>query len=168
MIEGIIGKKIGMSQVFDNEGNVVPVTIIQAGPCTVIQKKTKAKEGYSSLQLGLVEGKGRKKPNKAELGHFKKSGVPVLKTLREVRCSEPSEIKEGDQVLVDIFAVGEKVHIVGTSKGKGFAGVVKRHHFAGGGGRPRLHVPPCAGLHRRLVLSVPRRQGHADGWPHGK
>lgn len=134
MIEGIIGKKIGMSQIFDNEGNVVPVTIIQAGPCTVIQKKTKAKEGYSSLQLGLVEGKGRKKPNKAEIGHFKKSGVPVLKTLREVRCLEPSEIKEGDQVLLDIFAVGEKVHIIGTSKGKGFAGVVKRHHFAGGGG----------------------------------
>ncbi len=134
MIEGIIGKKIGMSQIFDNEGNVVPVTIIQAGPCTVIQKKTKARDKYASLQLGLVEGKGVRKPAKAQLGHFKKSGVPVLRTLREVRCLESSEVKEGDQVLVDIFEIGEKVNIVGTSKGKGFAGVVKRHHFAGGGG----------------------------------
>ena len=134
MIEGIIGKKIGMSQVFDGEGNIVPVTVIQAGPCTVIQKKTLAKEGYSSLQLGLVEGKGVRKPVKAQLGHFKKSGVPVLRTLREFRCTEPSDLKEGDQVLVDIFEVGEKISVVGTSKGKGFAGVVKRHHFAGGGG----------------------------------
>lgn len=134
MIEGIIGKKIGMSQVFDGEGNIVPVTVIQAGPCTVIQKKTLAKEGYASLQLGLVEGKGVRKPVKAQLGHFKKAGVPVLKTLREFRCTEPTELKEGDQVLVDIFEVGEKISVVGTSKGKGFAGVVKRHHFAGGGG----------------------------------
>jgi large subunit ribosomal protein L3 len=134
MIEGIIGKKIGMSQIFDGEGNIVPVTVIQAGPCTVIQKKTLAKEGYASLQLGLVEGKGVRNPVKAQLGHFKKSGVPVLRTLREFRCTESSELKEGDQVLVDIFEVGEKISIVGTSKGKGFAGVVKRHHFAGGGG----------------------------------
>jgi large subunit ribosomal protein L3 len=134
MVEGIIGRKIGMSQIFDNEGNVVPVTVIQAGPCTVIQKKTKSKDGYSSLQIGLVEGKGAKKPGKAQLGHFKKSGVPVLKTLREIRCSEAEEIKEGDQILVDIFEVGEKVSIVGVSRGMGFAGVVKRHHFAGGGG----------------------------------
>jgi large subunit ribosomal protein L3 len=134
MIEGIIGRKIGMSQVFDSNGNIVPVTVIQAGPCTVVQKKTRTKEGYAALQLGLVEGKGVRKPVKAQLGHFKKSGVPVLKTLREFRCTEPTELKEGDQVLVDIFEVGEKISIVGTSKGKGFAGVVKRHHFAGGGG----------------------------------
>jgi large subunit ribosomal protein L3 len=134
MIEGIIGKKIGMSQIFDSNGNIVPVTVIQAGPCMVIQKKTLAKEGYSSLQLGFVEGKGVRKPVKAQLGHFKKSGVPVLRTLREFGCTEPSELKEGDQVLVDIFEVGEKISVVGTSKGKGFAGVVKRHHFAGGGG----------------------------------
>ena len=133
MIEGIIGRKIGMSQVFDDQGNVVPVTVLQAGPCTVIQKKTSAKEGYAALQIGLVEGKGVRKPGKAQLGHFKKSGVPVLKTLREVRVTEPTELKEGDQVLVDIFEVGETIHVVGTSKGKGFAGVVKRHHFAGGG-----------------------------------
>jgi len=133
MVEGLIGRKIGMSQIFDDRGNVVPVTVIKAGPCTVIQKKTKAKDGYLALQLGLVEGKGVRKPPKPQLGHFKKAGVPVLKTLREVLCAGASEIKEGDQVLVDIFKPGEKIHVIGTSKGKGFAGVVKRHHFRGGG-----------------------------------
>jgi large subunit ribosomal protein L3 len=132
MVEGLIGRKIGMSQSFDEQGNVVPVTVIKAGPCTVIQKKTKAKDGYVALQLGLVEGKGSRKPTKPQLGHFKKAGVPVLKNLREVRCAEASEIKEGDQVLVDIFKPGDKIHVIGTSKGKGFAGVVKRHHFRGG------------------------------------
>ena len=133
MIQGLIAKKIGMSQQFDDAGNVVPVTVLKAGPCTVIQKKTVEKDGYVAVQLGFVEERGVRKPRKPQLGHFKKSGVPVLKTLREVRCTEPAELKEGDQVLVDIFEVGEKVSIVGTSKGKGFAGVVKRHHFAGGG-----------------------------------
>ena len=134
MIEGIIGKKIGMSQIFDESGNVIPVTVIQAGPCTVIQRKTKAKDKYVSVQLGFVEGNGVRKPVKAQVGHFKKSGSPVLKKLREVRCLETSEVKEGDQILVDIFEIGEKVHIVGTSKGKGFAGVVRRYNFRGGGG----------------------------------
>jgi large subunit ribosomal protein L3 len=133
MVEGLIGKKIGMSQRFDDDGNVVPVTLIQAGPCTVIQTKTREKDGYAAVQLGFVEDKGAKKPGKAQVGHFKKSGVPVVRKLQEVGCTEPAELKEGDQVLVDIFEVGETIHVVGTSKGKGFAGVVKRHHFAGGG-----------------------------------
>lgn len=132
MVEGIIGKKIGMTQIFDEEGNVIPVTVIKAGPCTVIQKKTKDKDGYEALQLGLVEEKPKKHPNKPEQGHFKKSGSPVLKVLREVKYQGPVELKEGDQILVDIFEVGEKVHVVGISKGKGFQGVVKRHGFAGG------------------------------------
>lgn len=132
MVEGLIGKKIGMSQIFDEEGNVVPVTVIQAGPCTVIQRKSKDKDGYPAVQLGLVEGKGVRKPNKAQQGHFKKAGVPALKTLREVRCTDSCEVKEGDQILVDIFQVGEKVQVIGTSKGKGFAGVMKRHNFRGG------------------------------------
>lgn len=132
MVEGIIGKKIGMTQIFDEEGNVIPVTVIKAGPCTVIQKKTKEKDGYEALQLGLVEEKPKKHPNKPEQGHFKKSGSPVLKVLREVKYQGPEELKEGDQILVDIFEVGEKVHVVGISKGKGFQGVVKRHGFAGG------------------------------------
>jgi large subunit ribosomal protein L3 len=133
MVEGLIGKKIGMSQRFDDDGNVVPVTIIKAGPCTVVQTKTRDKDGYAAVQLGFVEDKGAKRPGKAQVGHFKKSGVPVVRKLQEVGCTEPAELKEGDQVLVDIFEVGETIHVVGTSKGKGFAGVVKRHHFAGGG-----------------------------------
>jgi large subunit ribosomal protein L3 len=133
MVEGLIGKKIGMSQQFDDAGNVVPVTVIQAGPCTVIQKKTAEKDGYAAVQLGFVEARGVRKPGKPQVGHFKKAGVPVVKKLQEVGCSDPAAVKEGDQVLVDIFEIGEIVHVVGTSKGKGFAGVVKRHHFAGGG-----------------------------------
>jgi large subunit ribosomal protein L3 len=133
MVEGLIGKKIGMSQRFDDDGNVVPVTIIKAGPCTVIQMKTQEKDGYVAVQLGFVEERGARKPGKAQVGHFKKSGVPVVRKLQEVGCTEPAEFKEGDQVLVDIFEPGETIHVVGTSKGKGFAGVVKRHHFAGGG-----------------------------------
>ncbi len=133
MVEGLIGRKVGMTQQFDAEGNVIPMTIIKAGPCTVIQKKTREKDGYIALQIGLVEDKSVQKPTRPQLGHFKKSGIPVVKKLHEVGCSEGSEVKEGDQVLVDIFEVGERVHVVGTSKGKGFAGVVKRHHFRGGG-----------------------------------
>jgi len=133
MVEGLIGKKIGMTQQFDDAGNVIPVTIIKAGPCTVIQKKTVEKDGYVAVQLGFVEERGVRKPLKPQIGHFKRSGVPVVKKLQEFGCSDPAAVKEGDQVLVDIFEVGETIHVVGTSKGKGFAGVVKRYHFAGGG-----------------------------------
>ncbi|UCC38162.1 MAG: 50S ribosomal protein L3 [Candidatus Aminicenantes bacterium] len=132
MVEGLIGKKIGMTRTFDEEGNVVPVTVIKAGPCTVIQKKSKEKDGYSSIQLGFVEEKGLKRPTRPQVGHFEKSGLPPTKVLKEFRFDEQREIKEGDQFFVDIFEVGEKVHIVGTSKGKGFAGVVKRWGFRGG------------------------------------
>jgi len=132
MVEGLIGKKIGMSQIFDQTGNIVPLTVIKAGPCTVIQKKTEEKDGYSALQIGLVEDKGVKQPGKPVQGHFKKAGVPPVKILREFRFAKGAEIKEGDQILVDIFQEGEKVHITGTSKGKGFASVIKRWGFRGG------------------------------------
>lgn len=132
MVEGLIGKKIGMTQSFDAAGNVIPVTVIQAGPCTVIQKKTKEKDGYVSIQLGLVEAKGVRKPRKPQQGHFRKSGLPPTRILREFRASEPGSIKEGDQFFVDIFAEGERIHVTGTSKGKGFQGVVTRHGFRGG------------------------------------
>jgi len=132
MIEGLIGKKIGMTQIFDEAGNVIPVTVIKAGPCTVIQKKTREKDGYEALQVGLVEEKTRKNPNKPETGHFKKSGSPVLKVLKEVKYQGSEDIKEGDQLLVDMFEVGEKVQVTGLSKGKGFQGVMRRHGFAGG------------------------------------
>jgi large subunit ribosomal protein L3 len=133
MIQGLIARKIGMSQQFDDAGNVVPVTVLRAGPCTVIQKKTPDKDGYTAVQLGLVEERAPRRPGKPQLGHFKKAGVPVVRKLQEVGCSDPAAVKEGDQVLVDIFEVGETIDVVGTSKGKGFAGVVKRHHFKGGG-----------------------------------
>jgi large subunit ribosomal protein L3 len=134
MVEGLIGKKIGITQSFDDRGNVFPVTVIQAGPCTVFQKKTEKKDGYSSLQLGFVEERGKKKPNKPLSGHAEKAGVPVPKILREFRFLEKAEVKIGDQFFVDIFEAGEKVHIIGRSKGKGFAGVVKRWGFHGGKG----------------------------------
>jgi len=133
MVEGLIGKKIGMTQTFDLQGNVIPVTVIKAGPCMVVQKKTKTKDGYEAVQLGFVEDKGLKKATKPRIGHFKKSGIPPVRVLREFRFAAQAAIKEGDQVLVDIFKEGDKVLVVGTSKGKGFAGVVKRHHFRGGG-----------------------------------
>jgi large subunit ribosomal protein L3 len=132
MVEGLIGKKVGMTQSFDAAGNVIPVTVIKAGPCTVIQKKTKEKDGYASVQLGLVEEKSVRKPSKPQMGHFQKSGLPPTRILREFRAIDPATIKEGDQVFVDIFAEGERVHVTGTSKGKGFQGVVKRHGFRGG------------------------------------
>jgi len=133
MIQGLIAKKIGMSQQFDDAGNVVPVTVLRAGPCTVIQKKTADKDGYVAVQLGFVEERAVRKPTKPQTGHFKRAGVPVVRKLQEFDCTDPAAVKEGDQVLVDIFEIGETIDVVGTSKGKGFAGVVKRHHFRGGG-----------------------------------
>jgi len=130
MLRGLIGKKIGMTQGFDAAGNAVPLTVIQAGPCTVIQKKTEERDGYAALQVGFVEAGRKVKPVKAQEGHFKKSGAPAVAVLREFAFE--GEAKEGDQFFVDMFEVGETVHVTGTSKGKGFAGVVKRHHFRGG------------------------------------
>lgn len=132
MVEGLIGRKVGMTQTFNDAGNVIPVTVIKAGPCTVIQKKTEEKDGYSVLQLSLVEEKGEKKPSKPLIGHYTKSGIPPAKILREFRFRTQAEVKEGDQFFVDIFQVGERVRVVGTSKGKGFAGVIKRWGFHGG------------------------------------
>lgn len=132
MVEGLIGKKVGITQSFDEQGNVFPVTVIHAGPCTVFQKKTKKKDGYFSLQLGFIEEKGVRKPSKSLLGHCRKAGVPPQRILREFRFNQQTEVKEGDQFFVDIFKVGEKVHITGRSKGKGFTGVVKRWGFHGG------------------------------------
>jgi large subunit ribosomal protein L3 len=132
MVEGLIGKKIGMTQIFDEKGNVAPVTIIKVGPCTVIQKKTREKDGYSALQMGFLEEKSIKKPTKPVMGHFSKSGIPPVRILREFRFAEKAKIKEGDQFFVDIFQEGERVHIIGDSKGKGFAGVIKRWGFHGG------------------------------------
>jgi large subunit ribosomal protein L3 len=132
MLEGIIGKKIGMTQTFDDKGTVSPVTIITAGPCIVIQRKSMEKDGYAAVQIGFQEEKELKNVNKPIQGHFNKTGVPPVKFIREFPIDEQSEVKEGDQFFVDMFSVGDKVDVIGTSKGKGFAGVIKRWGFKGG------------------------------------
>jgi large subunit ribosomal protein L3 len=132
MVTGIIGKKVGMTQVFDPDGTVRPATVIKAGPCVVVQAKTASTDGYEAVQLGLVEDRPAK-VGKPIAGHSKKAGVPPTRVRREVKVAPGAEVpKAGDSVLVSIFANGERVDIIGTSRGKGFQGVVKRHHFGGG------------------------------------
>jgi large subunit ribosomal protein L3 len=132
MVTGLIGKKVGMTQVFGADGVVAPVTVLKAGPCIVAQVKTVDTDGYESVQLGLVEAKPAKE-NKPTQGHFKKAGVPATRVRREVRLKAGGDpVKAGDQVNASMFAEGERVDVIGTSRGKGFQGVVKRHHFAGG------------------------------------
>ena len=132
MVTGLIGKKVGMTQLFTPEGTVFPATVLKAGPCVVAQVKTVEGDGYEAVQLGLVEAKPTKE-NKPSTGHFKKAGVPPTRVRREVLLKAGGEpMKAGDQVNVSIFADGERVDVIGTSRGKGFQGVVKRHHFAGG------------------------------------
>ena len=132
MVTGIIGKKVGMTQLFDADGTVHPATVLKAGPCVVAQVKTADRDGYEAVQLGLVDAKPGKE-NKPTAGHFKKAGVPPTRIRREVHVKAGGETpKAGDQVTVAIFADGERVDVIGTSRGKGFQGVVKRHHFRGG------------------------------------
>ena len=130
-VEGIIGRKVGMTQVYTDDGRAIPVTVLQAGPCVVVQRKGQ-KDGYSAVQLGLVEDRKVKRVGKAMKGHFDKAGLPPVKVLREFRVAGEDEVKVGDKVSVEQFAPGDLVHVVATSKGKGFQGVVKRHHFRGG------------------------------------
>lgn len=129
MLKGLIGKKIGMTQIFDEHGVAYPVTIIEAGPCYVTQVRNQDRDGYAAIQLGFSEVHP-KKLSAGELGHLKVSELPPLRFIREFRTKEAANI--GDKVTVDAFAIGERVDVVGTSKGKGFAGAVKRHHFGGG------------------------------------
>jgi len=133
MSPGIIGKKIGMTQVFRPDGQVVPVTLLKAGPCVVIQRKTPASDGYDAVQLGMVEF--ARKTTKPLAGHLKKAGADGVKMIREFRLyNGQAEVKAGDRVLVDQFKPKDKVDITGVSKGRGFAGVMKRHNFGGGDG----------------------------------
>src|SRR5579884_1902749 len=143
-VTGILGKKVGMTQLFDSNGEVRPATVIQAGPCVVTQRKTANKDGYEAAQIGLVEFVKGKNVTKAQQGHFAKGNVPPVKFIREVAlaAAQAAEgesgngLKVGDKVLVDIFDGEKFVDITGTSKGRGFAGVVRRHHFGGG---PKAH-----------------------------
>jgi large subunit ribosomal protein L3 len=138
-VTGILGKKIGMTQLFDDKGDVHPVTVLQAGPCVVTQLKTLAGDGYSAAQIGLIEFVKGGKVNKPMAGHFAKNNVPPVKLLREVALEAAggeNGLKAGDKVLVDIFEEAKYVDVTATSKGRGFAGVVRRHHFGGG---PKAH-----------------------------
>ncbi len=134
MSPGILGKKIGMTQVFRPDGQVVPVTVLKAGPCVVVQRKTPATDGYDAVQLGLMEYAKKSGINKPAAGHLKKSGAEGVKFQREFRLENGSDgdMKAGDRVLVDEFKPREKVDVIGVSKGRGYAGLVKRHHFRGG------------------------------------
>ena len=133
MVTGIIGRKVGMTQLFAADGTVQPATVIKAGPCVVVQAKTAATDGYESVQLGLVEERAAK-VNRPTAGHFKKANVPPTRVRREVKLAKGAEApKVGDQVLVNaVFNAGDQIDVIGVSRGHGFQGVVKRHHFAGG------------------------------------
>jgi len=132
-IDGILGIKLGMTQVFAEDGTAVPCTVLQAGPCVVVARRTAANDGYEAVQLGLVEFIKPQRVNKAMTGHFKKAGVAPMRYLGEVRLEDSKdESKAGDRVLVDSFKVGELVDVSGVSKGKGFQGGVKRWHYRGG------------------------------------
>jgi large subunit ribosomal protein L3 len=138
-VNGILGKKVGMTQLFDDTGEVRPVTVLQAGPCVVTQRKTAAKDGYDAAQIGLVEFVKESRLTKPILGHFKKKNLPPMRFLKEVAIvadvakeAAGDGVKVGDKVLVDLFDGEKFVDVVATSKGHGFAGVVKRHHFGGG------------------------------------
>ena len=153
MVEGLIGRKLGMTQVFDAEGNAVPVTIIQAGPCVVVDKRTLDKHGYTAVQLGYVENR-KPRVNKPETGHFKHANVPPTRIVKEFRLVGEGDPNVGDQVLVEqVFSPGDMVHVRGRSIGKGFQGVIKRHHFGGG-----------AASHGSMFHRAPGSIG-ASAWP---
>ncbi len=144
-VQGILGKKVGMTQMFDEKGDVHPITVLKAGPCVITQLKTLAKDGYDAAQIGYVDFVKASKVNKAMTGHFAKSNVPPVRILKEVPLEAPATgengeqaegVKAGDRILVDIFADDKFVDIIGTSKGRGFAGVIRRHGFGGG---PKSH-----------------------------
>jgi large subunit ribosomal protein L3 len=131
-MKGILGKKVGMTQIFAEDGKVVPVTVVQAGPCLVIQRKTTEVDGYDAIQLGLVEERPPKNVTKPMQGHFDKAGVAPSRRLVEFRVASDDPAQSGDEVKATVFQVGEYVDVIGTSKGKGFQGVMKRHGFSGG------------------------------------
>ncbi len=147
MLKGLLGKKIGMTQIFDDDGVAIPVTLIEAGPCYVTQVRKPEVDGYSAVQLGFGEIKPKRLTG-GELGHLKQNNLPPLRFLREFRAKDP-EIQEGAQLKADVFALGERVDVSGTSKGRGFQGGVKRYHFRGGpkthGQSDRLRAPGSHG-----------------------
>lgn len=164
MLKGLIGKKIGMTQIFDESGVAYPVTLIEAGPCYVTQIRRPETEGYSAVQLGFGETHPKRLTG-GELGHLKAASLPPLRVLREFRAKTP-DVSVGDVLKVDVFAPGERVDVIGTSKGKGFAGGVKRYHFSGGPkthGQSDRHRAPgsnSSGTTPGRVYKGSRRPGH--------
>ena len=146
MVDTILGRKIGMTQVFDDRGEIVPVSVIEAGPCIVTQLKSVETDGYVAVQVGFGEIRARL-VNKPETGHFQKAGIDPTRYIREIRTEDTSDVKLGDAIKCDIFQPGMRVKVSGTSKGKGFAGVVKRFHFHGGdmGHGSMIHRKPQSG-----------------------
>ena len=130
-MKGLIGKKVGMTQIFDGDGKVVAVTLIEAGPCFVTQVRTQEKDGYNAVQLGFEETRP-KRLAAGELGHLKRNGLPPLRHLHEFRLTQAPASQAGEKMTADVFTVGDKVDVIGISKGKGFQGGMKRHHFGGG------------------------------------
>ncbi len=170
MVSGIIGRKVGMTQLFAEDGTVTPVTVIKAGPCVVIQTKSAAgRDGYNAVQLGLVEDKPIRAKNvsKPLQGHFEKTGggVPPTRVLREFRLEGEPEAAVGDQIKVDLFADGDKIEVVGKSKGRGFAGTIKRHNFSRGPeshGSMNVRAPGSIGqsAYPSRVIKGTRSSGH--------
>lgn len=146
-MRAILGKKIGMTQVYDDKGVIIPVTVIEAGPCVVVQKKTKDVDGYEAIQVGFGDIRA-KLVNKPRTGHFKRGGVDVKRYLREFRVDDAGAYELGQEIKADVFACGDLVDVIGTSKGKGFQGGMKRHNFGGGGnshGSMSHRVPASSG-----------------------
>jgi len=170
MISGIIGRKMGMTQIFAADGTVTPVTVIKAGPCVVVQTKTASgKDGYNAVQLGLVEDKPIKLKNvtKPMRGHFEKTGggVPATRILKEIRLTDAPENNVGDQIKADLFSDGDKIDVIGTSKGRGFAGTIKRHNFSRGPmshGSMNIREPGSIGqsAYPSRVIKGTRSSGH--------
>ncbi|WP_186565588.1 50S ribosomal protein L3 [Lawsonibacter celer] len=165
MEKAIIGKKVGMTQIFDEAGKVIPVTVIEAGPCTVVQKKTEEKDGYTAVQLGYQDV-AEKKLTKPEAGHLKKAEVAFKKVLKEFKLNNADALNVGDEVKADVFAAGDRVDVTGVSKGKGFQGVVKRHGAAikrmthGGGPVHRHQGALAAGTYPGRIFKGRDGAGH--------
>jgi large subunit ribosomal protein L3 len=144
MVNGLLGKKLGMTRIFTEDGRWIEVTLLEAGPCSVVQRKTADKDGYEAVQMGFGDVK-EKRCSKPLQGHFAKAGVAPKRHMREFRVPQDSELKPGDEVKADIFQAGDRVDVCGTSKGKGFAGVIKRHGFGGGPGGHGSHFHRAPG-----------------------
>jgi large subunit ribosomal protein L3 len=163
-VKGIIGKKVGMTQVYAENGQAFPVTVLEAGPCVVVQRRSKERDGYAAVQLGLVEARKTKRVTKPMKGHFDKAGLPPCRVLRELPVGD-GEVKVGDKVSVALFAPGDTVSVTGVSKGRGFQGVIKRHGFAGGAAThgSMFHRAPGsigASAYPSRVLKGMRAAGH--------